>query len=510
MSDENYNNNDETAALFVSTQKKKQAEEEARRRAEEEQARRDAAEAEVRRMEQEVEERKRKAEEERLALEEEERALAEGRLKQEAKAAEQPKQEPVRKAKAPKEPSAGGKSKLPIYIGIAAAAVVVIIIAVVALKGKGGSGSSEAVAQMETTQLNDEFNTEYVSKEEGYDLKFMYPAGMYTEVTEEKGDGELTIHFGPQGTGMIDTDIILTDYKWDNVDAIIMDYEQGACPADKFQTGFTDKITKKVKELIPDAAIADEVSTDVKADDATRYSYKCTFTSAEKGNGAVSAWVAVNSKGECKRAVVCCRDISEDKEACRKLCDTFAEKYAGESLMIPGFNPPKSTETDGLLEVESMHMGVLAPKDQFKKYSLSDEIGLDYSIFMDNNGSQIIVWPYETDIDLSGDNNYTREQIHGIYDDLAKEGVNKFFKALDSRMLLDESYDSRDTTVDYTGNYRDVIGGIMYWERFRAGYWTDVRTSKHYFYVLITLVPEKNRDAYQQIFDRSLDMLKDI
>nr|MCR5000380.1 hypothetical protein [Lachnospiraceae bacterium] len=485
---------------------------EARRRAEEEQARREAAEAEARRMELEVEERKRRAEEERLALEEEERALAEGRITRQAaaKAAPAPAGK-VKKPAAPKDPgAAGNKSKLPLYIGIAAAVIAVIVIVAVVLGGKGGSGSSAAVAEMDTTQLNDEFNTEYVSKEEGFDLKFMYPAGMYTEVTEEKGDGEVTIHFGPQGIGMIDTDIILTDYKWPDSDTIIMDHDQAACPPNKLQKGFQDRITAKIKELIPDAAIADEISTDVSADDATRYSYKCTFTSAEKGNGAVSAWIAVNSKGECKRAIVCCRDTSEDKEACKKLCDTFTEKYAGESLMVPGFNPPKSTETDGQLEVEEMHMGVLAPKDQFKKYTLSDELALNYSIFMDKNGASVIVNPIETDIDLSGDNNYTRDQIHGIFDEMAAKGVNSYFTDLDSRMLLDESYDSRDTTVDYTGNYRDMIGGISYWERYRIGYWTDVRTQKHYFYILITLVPEKNRDAYQQIFDRSLDMLKDI
>ncbi len=512
MSDENLTNNEETAALFVSNKKKKQAEEEAKRRAEEEQARREAAEAEVRRMEQEVEERKRRAEEERLALEEEERALAEGRITRPAES--QAKPEPAKKAKKPaaaKDPGiAGGKSKLPVFIGIGAAVIVVIIIAVVALGGKGGSGSSAAVTEMDTAQLNDEFNMEYVSKEEGYDLKFMYPAGMYTEVTEEKGDGELTIHFGPQGIGMIDTDIILTDYKWADRDEIIMDYDQAACPPNKFQSGFQDRINARIKELIPDAAIADEVSTDVSAEDAGRYFYKCTFTSAEKGNGAVSAWVAVNSKGECKRAIVCCRDTSEDKEACRKLCDTFTEKYSGESLMVPGFNPPTSTDTDGQLEVEEMHMGILAPKDQFKRYTLSDAFDLNYSIFMDKNGASVIVNPIETDIDLSGDNNYTRDQIHGIFDEMAAKGVNSYFTDLDSRMLLDESYDSRDTTVDYTGNYRDMIGGISYWERYRIGYWTDVRTQKHYFYILITLVPEKNRDVYQQIFDRSLDMLKDI
>lgn len=508
MSEENFNNsNDETAALFVSNQKKKAAEEEAKRRAEEEQARLAAAEAEARRMEEEVEERKRRAEEERLALEEEERALAEGRLNRESTAAEPAKPAKPNKIREPKEPSAGGKSKLPIYIGIAAAVVVVIIIAVVAIGGKGGSGSSENVAQMDTTQLNDEFNTEYVSKEEGFDLKFMYPAGMYTEVTEEKGDGEVTIHFGPQGIGSIDTDIVLTDYKWDNDDSFITVKNAWMSPADYFQNAFKEKITLKAKELIPDINVTEETSADVSNEETSRFFYKCSFTSAEKGNGAISAWVGLNGNGECKRVVVCCKDTGENVEGCKKLCDTFTDKYAGESLMLPGNNPPKSTDTDGMIEVEEMHMGILAPSGLFEKAPIES----NYVVFQDNNGAQVIVHPIETETDLrSGEANITREEIHEKYKSMAEQGVNNYFTALESRMFLDESYDSRDTTVDYTANYKDKIGGIFYWERYRIGYWTDVRTQKHYFYVLITLVPEKNQDVYKQIFDRSLDMLKDI
>lgn len=509
MGDENFNNNsnDETAALFVSNQKKRAAEEEAKRRAEEEQARLAAAEAEARRMELEVEERKRRAEEERLALEEEERALAEGRLNREAAVSAAPAKK-AKKPVAPKNPNtAGGKSKLPIYIGIAAAVVVVIIIAVVAIGGKGSSGSSDAVAQMETTQLNDEFNTEYVSKEEGYDLKFMYPAGMYTEVTEEKGDGELTIHFGPQGIGNIDSDIVITDYKWDNDGSFITVRNACMTPADSFQKAFNEKVIIKAKELIPDINITEETSADVTSDEASRYFYKCSFTSAEKGSGVISAWIASNDKGECKRVVVCCRDTGENIEGCKKLCDTFTDKYSGESLMIPGNNPPKSTDTDGMMEVEEMHMGILAPSGLFENAN----VNTNFVVFQDNNGAQVIVHPIETETDLrSGEANITREEIHEKYKSMAEQGVNNYIQALESRMFLDEAYDSRETTVDYTANYKDKIGGIFYWERYRIGYWTDVRTQKHYFYVLITLVPEKNQDVYKQIFDRSLDMLKDI
>lgn len=507
MSEENMNNssNDETAALFVSNQKKKAAEEAARKKAEEEKARLEAAEAEARRMEQEVEERKRRAEEEKRALEEEERALAEGRINFEAKSQAEPVK--PKKVKEPKEPSAGGKSKLPIYIGIGAAVVVVIIIAVVALSGKGGAGSSDSVAQMETTQLNDEFNTEYVSKEEGFDLKFMYPAGMYTEVNEEKGDGEVTIHFGPQGVGNIDTDIVITDYKWDNNDAFIMDYNACMCPSNDFQTAFRDKITNKAKELIPDISVTEEKSADVAAEDTDRYYYKCSFTSAEKGNGAISAWVGVNGKGECKRIVVCCRDTAENSEGCKKLCDTFTDKYAGEVLKLPGNNPPKSTEADAVLDVDDIHMGIIAPANQFVK---NDVVQTAYTRFTDRNGAQIIVHAAETEVDLTtGEANITREEIHENYKAVAEVGINDYYTT-DSRMFLDEQYDSRETTIDYTGNYRVLIGGTKFWERDRIGYWTDSRTQKHYTYLIITLVPEKDQDIYKQIFDRSLDMLKDI
>ena len=279
----NNNNGEETAALFVSSQKKKQAEEEARKNAEAERAKRDAAEAEVRRMESEVEERKRRAEEEKRALEEQERQLAEEKASgpKGQRSGQRPAGRPA--AKGASKPV----SKLPIFIGIGVVAVVaVVLILVFALKGKGGSAAPTF------DPASTEFNAEYVSKEEGFDLKFSYPDSVYTEVTEEKtGDDEVTIHFGG-------TDVIMTTYKYDNSDLIMQKTNVFPVRSNSIQKGFQDKVTARMKALIPDMKVISEKGADVTADNASKYEYKCTFESAEAGNGAAAAWIAPNSKGE--------------------------------------------------------------------------------------------------------------------------------------------------------------------------------------------------------------------
>ncbi len=109
----------------------------------------------------------------------------------------------------------------------------------------------------------------------------------------------MTIHFGPQEIGNIDTDIVITDYKWENDDAFITVKNAWMSPADYFQKAFNERITLKAKELIPDINVTEETSADVADEETSRYFYKCSFTSAEKGNGVISAWVGVNGNGRC-------------------------------------------------------------------------------------------------------------------------------------------------------------------------------------------------------------------
>ena len=76
-------------------------------------------------------------------------------------------------------------------------------------------------------------------------------------------------------------------------------------------------------------------------------------------------------------------------------------------------------------------------------------------------------------------------------------------------MFLDESYDSGGIHLDYTANYKDMVGGVAYWERYRTGHWTDVRRNTNYTYILITMAPERN-EIYHEIFDKALDRLQDL
>ncbi len=488
MSDEYLNNEEETSALFVSAKKKKQAEEEAARKAAEEQARREAAEAEVRRMEAEVEERKRKAEEERKALEEQEKQLAEDKLT----ASVETKKEP--KAKKESSGSALPKSKLPIFIGIGAVAVVaIVLILVFALKGKGGSGSFDPA----TT----EFNAEYVSKEEGFDVKFAYPDTVFKEVTEEKkDDSEVTVHFGTENG----IDVVMDTYKTEDGKETTKANTIAFVPANKIQQDLTKKSTDKIKELIPDAKISDEVSTDVAADDANKFLYKCTYESAQEGNGGFVSWIDAAGNGKCVTVMANVKGGKTPEETVA-VRDAFADKNIANALAVPGNNPPTATDTDGKLEIDEIHMGLIVPKDVFKKY---DKGEIEYYLYSDDNGASILVDPVDAGGEIA--ESFTVDGAQELLKKWVDRGVNDYFKAVDSRMVLDENFVAEETGLYYDVNAKDTIGGVTYWERYRAGYWYDERQQKDFFYILITMAPEKNKDVYKPIFDKMLDRMVDL
>lgn len=487
------NNEEETSALFVSAKKKKQAEEEAARKAAEEQAKREAAEAEVRRMEAEVEERKRKAEEERKALEEQEKQLAEGKISAPAQSKAEPKakKEPVKKSAQ----DAGMKSKLPIFIGIGAVAVIaIVLILVFSLKGKGGSGSFDPA----TT----EFNAEYVGKEEGFDLKFSYPDTVYKEVTEEKKDeNEVTIHFGTD-KGI---DVVIDTYKTDNGETTTKSRAAAFIPADKVQQALTKASTDKIKELIPDAKISGEVSTDVKADDAKKFLYKCTYESETAGNGGFVSWIDAGSKETALIVMANVKAGGKTPEENAAVRDAFADKNMGTALAVPGNNPPTSDDTDGKLEIDEIHMGLIVPKDQFIKNQADN---LEYYLYADENGASILVDPVDAGGDLA--ESFSVEGVQELFKKWVDRGINDYFKAVDSRMVLDENFVAEENAIYYEVNCRDTIGGISYWERYRAGYWYDERQQKDFFYIIITMAPEKNKDVYQPIYDKMLDRMQDL
>ncbi len=493
MSDEHLTNEEETSALFVSAQKKRKAEEEAAQKAAEEQAKRDAAEAEVRRMEAEVEERKRKAEEEKKALEEEEKRLAE----EKASGAQEKKPEPP-KAPEKKAESAGGAApaipKRTLIIAIAAvAAVAVILIAVFALKGKGGKKSFDPA----TT----EFSATYASQEAGFGLSFAYPDSVYKEVTEEKKDeNEMTIHFGTR-KGI---DVGLETFRMQDGSNITRTYASALIPADDMMTELKKQSSDKLKELIPDVKISEEKATDVTADDAGMYSWKCTFESAAEGTGAASAWFDSNSDGVVKivTAVVKTGATADEAAAIR---DAFTDKNSGNALGVPGYKPPTGTDTDGKLEVDEIHMGLLVPKDQFTRYTEGD---LEYYLFTDDNGASILVDP----VDAGGDilETMSIEGIEELFKKWVDRGVNDYFKACDSRMILDENFVAEETGINYTANCKDIIGGVTYWERYIAAYWYDERQQKDFYYIMITMAPERNKSTYQPVYDKMIDRLQDL
>ncbi|MCR4897078.1 MAG: hypothetical protein K5891_09920 [Lachnospiraceae bacterium] len=492
MGDENLNNNEETAALFVSAQKKKKAEEEARKKAAEEQAKRDAAEAEVRRMEQEVEERKRKAEEEAKALEEkqakEAAAKAAGPIPGETK--EKLKETATKANEAAKNVvKKDGKLNLPVIIGGAAALLVIIIIIAVVGGKKGGKGTADLAAA--------DFNAEYTMTQEGFTgVKLSYPDSVFSKAYEEEESGEPTAYFEGSMSVYVKAVIPAQDaanvYLTKNTIGMISAKER-------------EKIlTEAAKAFQEGATINSEESADVLADNPGIYYYKSTYT-LEKQQGALYAWLEPNGSDAYSIMLAYSASEKADVAALESAVAAFAAKNSDDALKIPGANPPTTNDTEGMLEVDDMHLGLPMPRGQF---TAGPNNGGGSAFFFDENGAIIMVVYEETDVDFETAA-AAQDILYEGFKEASETSIQTIFPAVESRMFTDETYSYNDKLC-YLSHYRDQIGGLTYQESYYASMWRDVRTNQYYFYTVIMIVPEKNKDVYAPLFEKALDRIADI
>ena len=483
MSDEimNNGNGEETAALFVSSQKKKQAEEEARKKAEAEQAKRDAAEAEVRRMEAEVEERKRKAEEEKQALEEAakqaeaEKANVVDKLKSSVD---------VEEIKSKVKEKTEGKPKLPIFIGAGVAAVVIIaLILVFALKGKGGKIDFETL----------EFAKEYTVAEENYGITVKYPESLYTALTEEKQEDDSVGLIAEASGKKIPEMKIYVSEGLSSADAVIS-------PAGEIQKQLEDFTKASTASL----KVSEEKGADVTGQGPGKYYYDCVGTTESGKSCAVGSWIEYDGNGNIHDVMCMFIESGSDPSNVIKLRDLFEEKNSDDAFKIPGANPPASTDTDGMLEIDEMHMGIIVPKDQFKRLE-GDGSGM--VVWSDNNGAVYSILFKEVDFDFDTAHEHAAE-VQEMLNPLIEAAAGlKGMPGLESRMLMSDSWVS---DLKYQGEYKNTVGGVTFWEGNYASMWRDVRTQKYYLYDLVLLAPAANEDVYKGLFEKGIDRLQDI
>ncbi len=486
MNEENMSSsNEETQALFVSTQKKKQAEEEARKKAAEEQAKREAAEAEVRRLEEELEARKRKAEEEKKALEEASAAKnAKTAQADKLKAADS-----TSDGKITKNAGSGGNSKLPLFIGIGVAVAAAILIAVFALGKKGG-----ATADLATV----EFNEEYETTTEGVGLTFLYPGSIYTEVTEEGNESDDTAVFS-SGDSSVPKMVVYAS-------KVLRKGEIGFLSAKELQNALTSGLKESINKSEGEITIADEQGTDIASENPGKYSYKCSFSNGNGLNSSLVSWIAPNANGDYMLIGAVFSGNDKNSETIARLCEQFEDKNSGNALKVPGENPPESADTDGMLEIDPIHMGVPVPKDRFEKL----ETGNDDSFYAwsDDNGAMVIVTFNETE-DTHEDVLSNQETALGIFKEMSQTGINNIHPYVESRMYV-RDLPLPENLVGYSAEFKDAIGGVTFWEGYNSSLWCDTRTGKYYYYELIVLAPEKNADIYSEIFNKAIDRIQDI
>ena len=258
-----------------------------------------------------------------------------------------------------------------------------------------------------------------------------------------------------------------------------------------------------VKGILEEYKITDEKGTDLSADTPGKYYFDCTLTPDDKTVAAATSWIETNSNGDSVVVIGMFIEEGTDPANCIRLRDTFEEKNADNALMLPGATPPASADTDGMLEIDAMHMGIIVPKDRFKLLESGDEM----SVWADNNGAiySVIYKEAEFDFEMA---NAAKEEVQGMLKELAESAAGlKGLPDLESRMFLKDAW-LHD--LKYQSEYKDNLGGVTYWEADFASMWRDVRTNKYYIYDIVLMAPNNNEDIYRQLFDKAVDRLQDI
>ncbi|MCR4787677.1 MAG: hypothetical protein K5888_03735 [Lachnospiraceae bacterium] len=490
--------NDDTSMLFVSGQRKKKAEEEAQRKIEEEEARKLAAQEEARRLEAEMEERKKKAEEERIALENamKEEALKAESIKEEAlKKEEAAKKEAAEAAKALKQGKKEGKSnKMPLFIGIGAAVVVAVVaLVVVLLVIKNGGPKFD--------YSNVDFNASYASKKDGMDIEFSYPDELYPDVSERTGDSDnLIIHFTPEKEKEIKTDVVLRKILSDSGNTEFTRNNSAFWSPDSMTQKMISYAAEQLNVIVPDAEISDEEISEFNEDKPGTYCYKFNFASEEVLSGAAACWFEPASDDTYKFILVSCSNAKEGIEAVQTLRDDFYAKNSDGALGMPGANPLESASTDGMIQIDSLHMGLHVPNDRFVRYPKT----IDFDMFIDENGAYLYVVGQEADL-ASLPDELPEEMMEDI-EDMAECETPPGFECTERTKITNEWV--RQT--GYKGEYTEKIGGVSYWERTYVFDWQDLQTGKTYWARIVLGCPAKDKDVYGSLIDYMFGNMEDI
>ena len=282
--------------------------------------------------------------------------------------------------------------------------------------------------------------------------------------------------------------------------------ELGLVSARNLQKGLTEICQGNLKGIDESVNIIEEQSTDVSSDDPGKYSYKGTYSFGENIYGATGSWLVINESGDILGVSCYVEEQGENADNVAKIRDLFDAKNSENALKVPGYNPPKEATTDGRLEVDSIHMGLVVPKDQFKKVDSGRD---DLSVWSDDNGAMFIVaYDDAGEADFSALNEY-QDQFMDAFKEDAETSLNTLLSDIESRMFLG-NLQPPENIIGYYAEYKDQIGGIPYWEGYHSGLWFDQRKQEYTFYKVILMAPEKNKDIYKQIFCTAYDRLEDI
>ena len=485
MSDENLNNNttsnEETAALFVSAQKRKAAQEEAAKRAAAEQAQREAAEAEVRRMEAEVEERRRKAEEEKKALEEAKQNMD---TRTEVSTASV-----LMQGVSSKIPDSIRK-KLPLILGIAGAAIAALVVVIVIIATGGKKIDYEKLA----------CNGEYVVEHDDFSLKFAYPDSIYEEITVNQEESE--------------DNVVVYDFSSKNKKAPKMQLRLGYMDMSvaelQYHPGDVAELFEQAAESFYGNGVEADEKIDPTAGDGCKYLENFSGTMKEEKEETTVAGTYWLERTENDAVVMIILLVGEEKakdaENVTAMRDLVISKNTREVLSSPGLNPPETLDWDAAIALDDILMQLPVPKDRFKFLKTLDDKS---NVYCDDNGA--IILTNSTLYYPGGDE--APELTDDVYDTMmeyfsviSKEGLGEALP-LQNRSFVSEEL-SPYAKWEYKGEFSVEYEGMKYHETdfmFLCTVDNDI-----WLGLVCTYVPEKNKEDYANIFNRSFETLDDL
>ncbi len=342
-----------------------------------------------------------------------------------------------------------------------------------------------------------QYDAEYTPQSSDHKITFRYPGEFYPNVSESyKDTSGIYIDFVPEKSENVTTRVSINYLEAKQGKKLTIGSGGDDTPK-TYQDLVVSLVESALSNQIPDAVVSDVVITDYTAENPGKYFYSSSFTSKENSGGA-AGWVEIAN--EIYEVVgVFCMAPGEDATDGKTMRDAFVENNADDALQVAGMNPPPAdAPLDGKISYDPLGFSMSMPKDMF----YPDE-RKNFICYGDTNGAGIMICP-EPYLGGFDGGNFDIDKLFGYYEERASRTLDQVLIGVTNREMLDPDYTSY-FDYDFSRTYTFERDGTKYMEIFFVFPWNVDEGEDDYFIAVEFFYPYANKDAYTEIFERSIE-----